>query len=212
VRAADPDHRVANAVAVVAAPAIIVLGWIVLILGAGQRANDGWAVGHLLLFCGNALWLPAAVTLRREARAEGDARLWTVALGLVLVGTLAVAGQLAIDLAAWALTDDVIPLSTLFEAMRSRLPTLLLFYLAGPPALFLGIAVTGVALARARADLRTGGYIVAGGLVVVLVGAVGSFSYVILAGFVTVLAGSALIAVRIATPSRVAAEDLASAA
>lgn len=168
---------------------MLVAGWLLLIANVGQGANDVWAVGHLVLFVANALWVPAILLLRDEAGLLAPRLPWRVAIALVVAGSVAIAGQLAIDLAAWALTTDQSSLTTFFQTMRSRALLVALFYVGGPPLLFLGLAIGSIALGRSREPYRAGTRIVAAGLIVVLLGAVATFSYVILAGYVVALIG-----------------------
>ena len=178
----------------VAGPAILVSGWVVLIASAGQGANDGWLIGHYLLFVANAAWLPIFIVLTPLAGREvsvADPVLW-----LVLVGSLAVAGQLAIDMAAWALGLDGAELTSFFGALRDRPILSLTVHSVGPSLLFLGVLLAAVRVLRAKPQLARGAALVAGGIVVVLVGALLTFSVVILAGYVAVLAGFTVLAFR----------------
>jgi hypothetical protein len=109
----------------------------------------------------------------------------------VIVGSLSIAGQLAVDMAAWVLTDDAASLSSLFEAMRSRTVLLLVFYIGGPPLLFLGVLLAALGLSRARPATRPWPEVVAVGLAIVLIGALTTFSYLTFAGYVKVLVGFA---------------------
>lgn len=177
------------AAVIVAGPALLVAGWLLLISNIGQGANDVWAAGHLILFVANAFWIPATLILREEAGASTPQVPWRVAIGLVVVGSLSIAGQLAIDLAAWVLTSDQGSLTAFFQSMRSKALLVTLFYVGGPPLLFLGLVVASIALGRARHAYSQWTRIITGGLVVVLVGALASFSYVILAGYLVALAG-----------------------
>ena len=180
----------------VAPPLLLVVGWALLIANAGQGADDAWAAGHLILFAGNALWVPAVLTLTRLT-GPTSRRPAAIALGLVIVGSVCVAGQLAVDLVAWSLSLDVVGLRELFTAVRARPVLVLMFYLVGPPLLFVGIFIAALALNSAPHRARTGGRLVAAGLVIVLVGALSTFSLVTLAGYVVVLVGFARIAAAI---------------
>lgn len=74
--------------------------------------------------------------------------------------------------------------------MRSRGVLSLLVYVGGPPLLFAGLVVSWLELGRARPEFRPWTFVGAGGLAVVLMGALTTFSYVILAGYVTSLLGA----------------------
>ena len=180
-----------------AAPVLVVAGWTWLIANAGRGADDSWAIGHLVLFVANAFWVPALLVLRACVpvawRRSDD-----VALGLVIFGSLCVAGQLAVDLVAWALALDASSLRPLFTAVRAQPALLLLFYLVGPLLLFMGVFIGSLRLIRAGGRYRTGGALVAAGLVVVAVGALTTFSVVTAAGYVLVLVGFVLVARAIA--------------
>ena len=172
-----------------AAPVLLVAGWALLIANIGRGANDTWAVGHLILFVANAFWIPTALIMLARAGRRAPDRWSVITLGLVIAGSLAIAGQLAVDLVAWVTTDDAAGLSSLFEAMRSRPVLLLLFYVGGPPLLFLGVVLASVGLSRARPEFRPWTEVVVAGLIIVLAGALATFSYMILAGYVTALVG-----------------------
>lgn len=168
----------------------MVVGWLLLISNIGRGANDSWAFGHLILFAANACWIPATLILHASAGVHAARRTWTVAFGCVLIGSLAIAGQLAIDLAAWALSLDAAALTPFFQAMRSRGVLSLLVYVGGPPLLFGGLVVSWLELGRSQPDYRPWTFVGAGGLGLVLVGALTTFSYVILAGYVVTLVGA----------------------
>ena len=174
----------------------MVIGWVLLISNIGRGANDSWAFGHLILFAANACWIPATLILRAAAGEHAARRTWIVAFGCVLIGSLAIAGQLAIDLAAWALSLDAAALTPFFQAMRSRGVLSLLVYVGGPPLLFAGLVVSWLELGRSQPEYRPWTFVGAGGLGLVLVGALTTFSYVILAGYVTSLFGAIGIARR----------------
>lgn len=161
-----------------------------LISNIGRGANDSWAFGHLMLFAANASWIPATLILYTSAGEHPARRTWAVAFGCVLIGSLAIAGQLAIDLAAWALSLDAAALTPFFQVMRSRGVLSLLVYVGGPPLLFAGLVVSWLELGRSRPDYRPWTYVGAGGLGLVFVGALTTFSYVILAGYVISLFGA----------------------
>jgi hypothetical protein len=182
-----------EAVVLVAGPALLVAGWIVLIAGAGQGAGDGWLVGHYLLFVANAAWLPIALLL---GRLSGDSTLSIrqPALWLVVLGSLAIAGQLAIDMTAWALGLGQDELRTFFATLRDRPPLTLTVHTIGPSLLFLGLFVSASRIARSRPAARRAAMIVAAGILVVFGGALLTFSYVILGGYVAVTAGFAALA------------------
>jgi hypothetical protein len=181
---------VAKIVVLLAGPALMVAGWVLLISNIGRGANDSWASGHLVLFAANASWIPATLILYGAAGAGAPRRTWTAAFVGVLIGSLAIAGQLAIDLAAWALALDASALTPFFQAMRSRGVLSVLVYVGGPPLLFAGLVVSWLELGRSRPDYRPWTYVGAGGLGLVLVGALATFSYVILAGYVVSLCGA----------------------
>lgn len=183
-------------------PLLLVAGWSLLIANAGRGPDDAWAGRHLVLFVANAMWVPAMLAIIRltgSGRDDGrrSPRFGLFALGLVIFGSVCVAGQLAVDLVAWALALDAAQLRELFAAMRARPVLLALFYLIGPPLLLAGLLIGAMLLQRLGGRARAGGRTVAAGLVVVLVGALSTFSLVTLAGYVAVLAGFALVATTI---------------
>ena len=175
------------------------MGWAFLILNAGRGADDAWAAGHLVLFVANAFWVPVVLVLPRDYAPDSVRRRDDVALGLVIFGSLCVAAQLTVDLVAWALGMDLAELRQLFGAVRGQLILTLLFYLVGPPLLFLGVLLSALRLRPLGGRPRTGATLVALGLLVVLAGALTTFSVVTLAGYIVVLAGFALIASASAT-------------
>ena len=162
------SRRLIGTVAILlAAPVLLVAGWALLIVNIGRGANDTWAAGHLILFVANAFWLPAIlIVLAGTGRRAAD-RWSVITLGLVIAGSLAIAGQLAVDLVAWVTTNDAAGLSSLFEAMRSRPVLLLLFYVGGPPLLFLGVLLASLTLSRARPEYRPWTEVVIVGLIIV---------------------------------------------
>src|SRR5688500_11237474 len=182
--------NLANTLVLITGPALMVAGWVLLISNIGRGANDSWAVGHLILFAANATWIPATLILRAAAGGSAASRIWIGAFGSVLIGSLAIAGQLAIDLAAWALSLDAASLTPFFQAMRSRGVLSLLVYVGGPPLLFAGLVVSWLEVGRARPDYRPWTFVGAGGLALVLAGALSTFSYVILSGYVVALIGA----------------------
>jgi hypothetical protein len=203
-------HRRSSALSialVLAAPVLLVIGWATLIADAGHGANDIWAVGHLVLFVANGFWIPATMLILRRAYDGAWNAPAAATFALVIVGALSIAGQLAVDMAAWVLTDDAAGLSSLFEAMRSKTILLLVFYVGGPPLLFLGVLLAVLGLSRARPATRPWPEIVAVGLAIVLIGALTTFSYLTFVGYVTVLIGFAGMSRRLRS-TKVDADDL----
>ena len=157
-------------------PASLVIGWIILVANAGNGANDLWMIGHYILFIGNAAWVPLAWSMTQRSSAhEGEGR-DSLPVILVLVGSLAVAGQLAIDMVAWALALDGRALSDFFAAIRSKPLVSLTVHTIGPAVLFLGIFLTALRLHGADPVHRIGSRFVAVGTVLVLIGALSTFS------------------------------------
>lgn len=180
--------RVAAAAILVAGPVLLVAGWICLILNAGQGANDAWAIGHIVLLVGVAMWVPNVLVVRELTQRVGHV-LADPAFWLTLVGSLAIAGQLAIDLVAWALDLDGADLRAFFATLRERPLLTLTVHTVGPSLLFLGAFVAAVRLSIRTRAARGGGALAAAGLLVVLTGALSTFSYVTLGGYIVVLAG-----------------------
>ena len=181
-----------EAVLLVGGPALFVAGWVALIANAGQGPNGGWFAGHYALLLANAAWIPIVLVLTRVAGRPISVEDWV--LWLTVLGALAVAGQLAIDLAAWALSLDADGLRDFFAALRARPLLSLTVHTVGPSLLFLGLFVASVRVASARHSARLGAVSVAVGILIVLVGALTTFSYVVLGGYVVVLAGFAMLA------------------
>lgn len=180
--------RVVAAIILVAGPALLVLGWLLLIVNAGRGANDAWAVGHVVLLAGVALWVPNVLVVRDLTPQVGH-ELADPAFWLALFGSLAVAGQLSIDLAAWALDLDGASLAAFFASLRERPLLTLIVHTVGPSLLFLGALIAVVRVAIRAPAARHGGLIAAAGILVVLIGALSTFSYVILGGYIFVLSG-----------------------
>ena len=111
------------------------------------------------------------------------------AFWLVLVGSLAVAGQLAIDLVAWALDLDGPNLSAFFARLRERPLLTLTVHTIGPSLLFLGTFIAAVRVSIRTRAARGGGAVAAVGILIVLAGALSTFSYITLGGYILVLAG-----------------------
>ena len=169
-------------------PLLLVAGWISLILNAGRGANDIWAVGHAVLLVGVALWIPNLLVVRDLTHRVGHV-LTDPAFWLVLVGSLAVAGQLAIDLVAWALDLDGANLSAFFARLRERPLLTLTVHTVGPSLLFLGTFIAAVRVSIRTRAARGGGAVAAVGILIVLAGALSTFSYITLGGYILVLAG-----------------------
>ena len=184
----------AQAAMLLLGPLVLVVGWVILIANAGNGANDTWFVGHLILFAGNAAWVPIATCLGRMSRSPRSAA--AVAVGLVLVGSLAVAGQLAIDMTAWALSLNTQELGDFFADIRARPILTLLVHTVGPSLLYLGVLVLAVKVAAARPQVRSGAVFVGAGVIVVAVGVLLTFSVVVLGGYSSVVVGLALIGLR----------------
>ena len=180
--------RSAAAGILAAGPVLLVTGWICLILNAGRGANDAWAVGHAVLLVGVALWVPNVLVVRdltpRVGHVLADPAFW-----LVLLGSLAIAGQLAIDLVAWALELDGPDLTGFFATIRERPLLTLTVHTVGPSLLFLGVFIAAVRLASQKRAARGPCGVVAVGILLVLAGALSTFSYVTLGGYLLVLFG-----------------------
>jgi hypothetical protein len=199
--APEPGARltVGEAVLVVAGPALLVTGWAVLIASAGQGASDGWFVGHYLLFLANAAWVPIVWLLRRVPGGN-TATLADPAMWLAVLGSLSIAGQLAIDMAAWALGLGPEQLRAFFAELRDRPALTLTVHTVGPSLLFAGLFLAAVRLGRRRAETGRSAAFVAIGILVVFVGALLTFSLVILGGYVAVLLGFVGLAWTLARP------------
>lgn len=180
--------RTAAASILVAGPVLLVAGWICLILNAGRGANDLWAVGHAVLLVAVALWVPNVLVMRDLSPRVGHV-LTDPAFWLVLLGSLAIAGQLAIDLVAWALDLDGPDLTRFFATLRERPLLTLTVHTVGPSLLFLGVFIAAVRLATRSRPARGAGIVVAAGIFMVLLGALSTFSYVTLSGYSLVLLG-----------------------
>lgn len=187
-----PGRRLVALVCV--GPGLLAIGWILLVINAGNGANDAWMVGHYILFLGNVAWVPLVWAMSARLPSNRGQIRRRLPVILALVGSLAIAGQLAIDMVAWALTLDGEALKVFFAAIRSRPIVSLTVHTIGPALLFLGLFMLAARLLRADPAFGAGGRLAALGTIIVLVGALSTFSYLTLTGYVVLLAGFIILA------------------
>ncbi len=170
-------------------PGSLVIGWVLLVANAGNGANDIWMLGHYILFIGNAAWVPLVWSMTGQPSTDANKVRDLLPVALALVGSLTVAGQVAIDMVAWALALDGPALSTFFAAIRSKPIVSLTVHTIGPVMLFLGVFLMAARSFRTDHSYRSGSRLIGVGTVLVLIGALSTFSYVTVAGYVVLLVG-----------------------
>lgn len=175
-------------------PGLLIIGWIVLVANVGSGANDVWMIGHSILFVANVAWVPLVWGMSARFTADVAQMVRRTPVTLALIGSLAIAGQLTIDMVAWALALDGAALSSFFAALRSEPIISLTVHTIGPATLFLGLLVMATQLHRTDPAYRAGGRITALGTILVLVGALSTFSYVTLTGYIVLFAGLVMLA------------------
>ncbi|MEU5845888.1 hypothetical protein [Saccharopolyspora shandongensis] len=106
-----------------------------------------WQIAHLVNLVGLALLVPAVLGLRRQLPGRGRT-FWTV-VTFVGVGTSVV--QFVIDVVAGLLASDKAGMSAI-SAQVSTIPgARIVFYVVGPPLLYVGLLALTIMLARAKA-------------------------------------------------------------
>ncbi|MEU6262251.1 hypothetical protein [Saccharopolyspora shandongensis] len=106
-----------------------------------------WQIAHLVNLVGLALFVPAVLGLRRQLPGRGRT-FWTV-VTFVGVGTSFV--QFVIDVVAGLLASDKAGMSAI-SAQVSAIPgARIVFYVVGPPLLYVGLLALTILLARANA-------------------------------------------------------------
>ncbi|MFI0468061.1 hypothetical protein ACH347_28605 [Saccharopolyspora sp. 5N102] len=105
-----------------------------------------WQVAHLVNLVGLALFVPAVLGLRRELATRGRT-FWTVVTS-VGVGTSVV--QFAIDVAAGLLATDRAGMRAISAEVSAIPGARVVFYVVGPPLLYVGLLALAIMLARAK--------------------------------------------------------------
>lgn len=132
-------RRVIFSVSTILGPLSLLLGWIVLMVGA-RGPNFEWFLSHALLLGGIALMVFTIIGFRQLLggyRPEiGDA-----GAGLTLIGAVTLAGQFSIDLAVGQLASDRAELSALMSEVKSAPGIDLTFHVLGPAAFYVGFLI-----------------------------------------------------------------------
>jgi hypothetical protein len=152
----------------IAAPALFLAGWIV-IVATREGAIRDWLLAHVLLFSGTVLLIPALFELRSVARSFGSDGTAETGMLLALAGLPFWCGQLAIDLAVGLVVPDRAAMGATFDRITSQPLMSLAFYTIGPALLWVGVGVLAVAVALSSAPFGWAGWVTALG--VVLLGA-----------------------------------------
>lgn len=177
----------------VLAPLCLLLGWIVLMLRAGQGPDAGWFVSHALLLIGAVLFVPAVLGLG-SWRANNGSLTLDIGAGLVLVGSAALVGQFAMDLAVGSLASDQAEMSAYMRQIASTPGIALPFHLVGPIAFYGGLLVVTTHLWRMKLISRGIGLLVTISIILVGAQAVTGNALLALIGFAGMTAGFAVMA------------------
>ncbi|MDA3648526.1 hypothetical protein LZ318_17470 [Saccharopolyspora indica] len=105
-----------------------------------------WQVAHILELIGLALLVPAVLGVRRELAARSRT-FWTV---VTLAGAATAAVQFAVDVVAGLLAADKAEMNAI-TARFSEIPgAQAVFYIAGPPLMYVGLLALTILCARAE--------------------------------------------------------------
>ncbi|MQM28082.1 hypothetical protein [Glycomyces albidus] len=134
------------------APIGILLGWAGMRLGGGGGAEPLWTVAHLF-------WLPSYAALAvgfagihrliRPRRAAGRL-LAGSGLAMTVIGGLAIAAQMVVDLVVGFATADRDAMGDMFDQVQSVPGVELAVYAVGPSLLFVGMLILVVQAAASR--------------------------------------------------------------
>jgi hypothetical protein len=169
----------------IAAPLFVLVGSVIHPDGSTDEATqlatvagnlDEWYVAHLVLLVSLALAIPAVLGLMHMLR-EREAAYGHVGGGLALLGVLAVAGIVAIEMVVWqmgAASADRAEMVALFERVSDSAGIVIPLFLMSV-ALGLGLVVLALGLYRARAvQWWMAVFVAVGGVLITVAGFVAS--------------------------------------
>jgi hypothetical protein len=169
------------------APFGFAAGWLILVLRTETGPNAGWFLSHVFLLISAVLFVPALLGIRSLA-GEKSSKTADIDLGLALLGTLALTGQFAIDLAVGQLANSSSEMSRMFDRVYSSLFMALSFQVLGV-AFYAGLAMLIILLLRLGVVGTWPGILTVAGVATVLGGAFSSLAIIILLGFAVLWAG-----------------------
>jgi hypothetical protein len=183
-----------TAICIATAPLCLLTGWIILMLRADNGENVGWFVSHGLLMMGAVLFIPAILGARSLLTDTGWADLAT---GAVILGSTALVGQFAIDIAVGHLSSDQATLSALLKQISAAPGIMIPFHLAGPITFYGGILMLNALFARHLCSPRWNSVLNMVGTIAVGAQAATGYSVLALLGFAGLWIGHLPIAWRL---------------
>ena len=195
----DAHHfrKVIAGVCMIAAPLLLLAGVIVhpevstdeaRVVAAAAADMDAWYLSHLLIFGSIVCAVPAVLGLMHMLRERGTA-LGHVGGGLALLGLLAYAGVVAIEMVVWQMGagGDQAQMAALLTRITETAGTMILFVVL-PFAFAVGMAVLAFGLYRARAvEVWMAALLAVGAVAVVISGLVAETWFAILAAALLLL-------------------------
>jgi hypothetical protein len=165
------------------APLGFVLGWSILMVRAGQGADFGWFLSHVLLLAGAVLIIPAVLGLSYPLNTSSPGAA-DISLTLSFLGAMALVGQFAIDLAVGHLSSSQAEMSSMFRRLATAPIIRLPFHLVGPILFYLGLLMLIISLLRARLIPQWAGTVAIAGIIAVGSGVVIRKDWLTFLGFV----------------------------
>lgn len=159
--AAPPAPRLLSspaAVALSAAPALWIIGWVFMRVDGHTGPGWGWSSAHLIWVLSFVLFAVGALGLHRLAGAEHVASRAGGLTGVImaLAGTVAMLGQMGIDLYVGFTTTTKEGMSAAYDPIFEQTWVDLVFFQIGPALLFVGLLILGiVAAARGKVGALT---------------------------------------------------------
>ncbi len=134
----------------IAAPALVASGWIMLLPTLGKGPTRAWTRAHYLLLSGYVTFVPATVGLHHRVHHQAPA-LARVGTGCVFLSIPTLIGQLLLDVVAARQATTQQDMDAFFGRIQANPVLAVLFYRGGPPFFFIGLMCLVGALVRARA-------------------------------------------------------------
>jgi hypothetical protein len=173
---------------IIVAPLCLLLGWLILMMRAGNGPDSGWFISHWLLILGVLLFMPVALSLR--ALLSNDTSLLPdIGVAASLLGSAALVGQFAIDLVIGLISNDQAAMSAFFRQISSAPTISLPFHLLGPVAFYGGLMTLIVLLMKHQSISSWNGMLAVFGIIAVGVQAVTGSALFALLGFAGILVG-----------------------
>jgi hypothetical protein len=174
ITAATPTRRPTGigAAALVLAPVLWLAGWIIMRLRTQPGPGLAWTSAHLIWVAAFVGFGLALVALARWAvpRTTADRVVRAVGVGVGLVGTAAMLGQMAIDLTVGLRAADRAEMSALSDQFSSYPGVDLVFFILAPPLLYSGLLIVLTLLAAQRRITPWPALLVVLGVVLIVTG------------------------------------------